>query len=365
MDRDARPTAGSPTHADPTAAAAAGAGPGAPRAAAADDTEAAYRRGIADAAELLRSWDGPVVVIAHVDPDGDALGSVLALGRALRRLGKDVVMPLEPPRFLAFVARDGELSQPLGRLPEGALLVVLDSDPGRATGAPTEGAATVLNLDHHGTNAGTSDLSVVAPQKAATALMVKDAIDALGLEWDVELATPCLLGIVSDTGTFRFGNTSKEVLYAAGDLIDVGVPYVELIDRMRWRHRDHYTMLAMVMATVRFDLGGLMVSLRQTAEMRARLGQSEDDSSDFVNVVRDAEGTKVAVFLREVDDDVKVSVRSRDGVSAQSICRALGGGGHVSAAGARLRGTSIDEAFDRTLAATREELERSDVILPD
>jgi bifunctional oligoribonuclease and PAP phosphatase NrnA len=320
------------------------------------DAESTYREGIDRVAEALRDWTGPIVVIAHVDPDGDAVGSVVGLGRALRRLGKRVALPIAPPRFLAFMAEEGELAPPMAHLEEGTLLVVLDSDLPRAVGAPVEGTALTVNLDHHGTNRGEAALAVVAPQKAAAALMVKDLVDALGIAWDQHLAIPCLLGIVSDTGTFRFGNTDRDVLCAAGDLIATGLPYADLIDRLRWRHPDHFPMLAMVMATVRFDEGGAVVSVRQTEEMRARLGETEDDSSDFVNVIRDAEGARVAFFLREVDDGVKVSVRSRPGVSAQAICIALGGGGHVAAAGATLRGVDVDTAHERVLEATRAEL---------
>ena len=323
------------------------------------DAEATYRRGIERAASTLREWTGPIVIVAHVDPDGDAIGSVVTLGRALRRLGKRVTLPLTPQRFLAFLAEEGELSEPLTSLPDGTLLVVLDSDLRRAAGAPVEEADMVINLDHHGTNPGEADIAVVAPQKAAAALMVKDLIDVLGLEWDQALAIPCLMGIVSDTGTFRFGNTDRDVLCAAGDLIATGLPYAELIDRLRWRHPDHFKMLALVMATVRFDEGGAVVSVRQTAEMRERLGETEDDSSDFVNVIRDAEGARIAVFLREVEEGVKLSVRSRPGVSAQAICIALGGGGHVAAAGATLEGVDIDTAHARFLEAARLELERA------
>jgi bifunctional oligoribonuclease and PAP phosphatase NrnA len=318
--------------------------------------EPTYRQGIRRAADLLRTWTGPVVIVAHEDPDGDAVGSVLALGRALRRLGVAVTMPVSPPRFLAFMAEEGELVEPLASLDDGTLLVVLDSDPERSVGAPVEQAAVVLNLDHHGTNRAEADVAVVAPQKAAAALMVKDLIDELGLAWDQHLATPCLMGIVSDTGTFRFGNTDRAVLCAAGDLIATGLPYAELVDRLRWRHPDHFRMLAMVMATVRFDEGGAVVSVRQTAEMRERLGETEDDSSDFVNVIRDAEGARIAFFLREIDDGVKVSVRSRPGVSAQAVCIALGGGGHVAAAGATLEGVDVDTAHQRVLEAIRDEL---------
>jgi bifunctional oligoribonuclease and PAP phosphatase NrnA len=321
------------------------------------DDDTSYRDGIARAAALLRAWQGPIVVVSHERPDGDAVGSVLTLGRALRARGADVTLPLEPPAFLAFLAEEGELSPPLASFAPGTLLVVVDADLARTVGAPHEGAAARITLDHHGTNPGEGDVAVVAPQKAAAVLLVKDVVDALGLRWDRSLAEPCLVGLVSDTGGFRFANTDRTALEVAAELIEVdGLPYAELLDRLRLRSPGYYPMLALVMATVRFHEEGRVVSAHQTAAMRASLGGADPDGDDFVNVIRDADGTKVALFLREVEGGVKVGVRSRGGVSAQAICLALGGGGHVAAAGATLAGVDLETAYQRVLHATRAEL---------
>lgn len=317
-----------------------------------------YSAKVEQVAEALHAWSGPTVIVSHVDPDGDALGSTLALGRALRALGKEVMMPVAPPRFLTFLADEGELSPPLETLPEGCMLVVLDVDIGdRVTGAPTQGAAVTVNLDHHGTNPRTADVSCVEPARAATAHIVKDVVDALRVPWTPAIATPCLTGILTDTGTFRFSNTTPAVLAAAGELIGVGVAYSELTDRLQMRHPDYYRLLGKVMSTVAFPLGGRVATAQLTHEMRRELGPSEDDSDDFVGLIRYAEGTRVALFFKERNDAVKVSVRTRDGVSAQAICTELGGGGHVAAAGATLQ-MGLEEAKAQVLAATERELER-------
>jgi bifunctional oligoribonuclease and PAP phosphatase NrnA len=313
---------------------------------------------LGEIAARLRSWQGPIVLLGHVDPDGDALGSVLTVARALRRLGKTVVAPLTPPRFLEFLARPSELSEPLEALPPGALLVVLDGEPARAVGAPIEGAAFLINLDHHPSNAGGADLSLVLPELAATAVLVKHLVDTLGLAWDEELATPCLCGILTDTGTFRFANTDRHTLSVAGALLDAGVDYDDLNDRLRWRHPSYFRRLADVLATVRFELDGALVTIHQTAAMRQRFHDGDDDSDDFVSVVRYAEGTLAAAYLREVDGGVKVSLRSRTPFSARRVCSALGGGGHEVAAGARLAGVPLEQARERLHAAAAEELER-------
>ena len=310
-----------------------------------------------DVAELLRAWEGPIVVLAHVDPDGDALGSVLTMARALRRLGKRVLAPLAPPRYLAFLAEPGELGEALTELPDGSLALLLDTGPARATGAPLEGAALLVNLDHHPGNEGPADLLVVRPELAATAVLVKHLVDALGLAWDAHLATPCLCGILADTGTFRFANTDRHTLAVAGELIDAGVDYADLTDRLQWRHPAYFARLAAVLATMRTYEDGALVTIRQTLALRSALA-GDDDSDDFVGVVRYAEGTRIAVYLRETDEGVKLSLRSRDGVSARRVAEALGGGGHEVAAGARLVGIDLDEAEARLRQAVANELGR-------
>lgn len=320
--------------------------------------DARYRDTLQAIARLARDWEGPIVIVAHVDPDGDALGSTLALRRALVALGKRVTLPIEPPRFLAFLAEDGELSPAVPALEPGTLLFVLDvADRPRVWGAPVDQAARVVNIDHHGTNDRFGDLAVVEPAKAATALLIKELIDALGVAWTPDIATPCLTGILTDTGNFRYANTDHEVLDAAGALIDVGVAYAELTDRLQWRHPAYFQTLGRVMQTVRFALDGALVMADYTSEVRAGALAAEDDSDDFVGIIRYAEGVKVAVLLKERDDVVKVSVRTRDGASAQAICLELGGGGHVAAAGATVRGT-LRDAERAVVTATERELRR-------
>lgn len=310
-------------------------------------------------AHALLDHVGPVFVVTHVDPDGDALGSVLTLTRALHRLGREVhaVMP-DPPRFLRFLVAPGELEAPRDTLPPHALVAVLDTELGRSIGVPLAAAERVVNVDHHGTNPGGADVTWIDPTFAAATLLVAEVVDALEVGWDDRLATPCLAGLMTDTGHFRFGNTDRKALERAGRLIDAGVAYADLSDRLQWRHPSYYALLARVMATARFRLGGELVLIDLTRAMRDEAQADEDDSDDFVQTVRYAEGTRVAAILKEREGAVKVSVRSRGGVSAQRICVALGGGGHVAAAGATLVDADLATAEARLLAATEAELTR-------
>jgi bifunctional oligoribonuclease and PAP phosphatase NrnA len=163
-------------------------------------------------ADALRAHPGPFVVVAHVDPDGDALGSVLTLRRALLRLGREVVAPMAAPRYLRFLARPGELTEPLAERPSEALVVVLDGDLRRAAGVPLEDGQGVVNVDHHASNPGDAEVAWVDPSYASASMMVAEVVDALSLDWDADLATPCLAGLMTDTGHFRFGNTDRRAL---------------------------------------------------------------------------------------------------------------------------------------------------------
>lgn len=318
-----------------------------------------YPNVLKEMAARTLAWQGPVVVAAHVDPDGDALGSCLALVRGLRQLGKNAVVVMEPPRYLRFLAEPGELVGQLDSLAPGTLAYALDAGEARRVwGVPLDEAAAVFNIDHHGSNSRFGTLKVVEPGKAACAILVKELLDVLGVSWTSAIATPCLTGILTDTGNFRHANTNREVLEVAGELMDLGVDYPGLTDRLQWREKSYFPLLGKVMQTVRYDLDDLLVTACLTDEMRAALAGGDDDSDDFVGLIRYAEGTLVAALLRERDGAVKVSMRSRDGVSVQRVCMELGGGGHVYASGATVAGP-IEVSRERVVEAVRREFERS------
>lgn len=307
-------------------------------------------------AEML-AWDGPVYIASHVDPDGDALGSVLTAKRALAKLGKETIAVVSPPPYLAFLAAPGELTAPVETLPENALLLVVDTAlDNRVDGVDYTQAARTFNIDHHGTNPRTGDLSVVEPSKGANAILMKQFVEELGVEWDANLAEPCLAGILTDTGFMRFGNTNAEVLHSVASLLEHGVDYANLTDQLQLRHPNYFKLLGMVMDTVRFDFDGKMVSVVLREEDRVRA--QADESNDFVGVIRYAEGSYIAVMMREKDDAVKLSVRTRAPLSAQRVCVALGGGGHVAAAGATVPG-DIESVREKLLAEVEAEIARA------
>ncbi len=331
-----------------------------------NESDIKYNEKLTTIAKALLDWQGPIIIVAHIDPDGDALGSTLALKRALDSASKASKLLMDVPRYLDFLAVEGEISPAMETLEPDTLLAILDvSERGRVWGVPAEAidnAAFVVNIDHHGTNDRFGDLACVAPDKAATCQMIKDLVDIMEIPWTTEIATPCLTGILTDTGNMRFANTNATVLRDVASLLEVGVAYAELTDRLQWRHPDYYRVLGKVMSTVEFPLNGLVSTVEMTKAMKEELGPISDDSSDYVGQIRYAEGTHIAIFFQEREDKIKASVRSRGEVSAQNICVALGGGGHKPAAGVSFTDISFEEAKAKVLAEAKKELERHNLI---
>ncbi|WP_027481563.1 DHH family phosphoesterase [Deinococcus pimensis] len=326
-----------------------------------NSSEPRYAELTAQIARRLLDHDGPVVILSHVEPDGDAIGSCLGLQRALRSLGKDATTYMDVPRYLRFVPEPGEIEPRLASWPENALLVVLDvdnNDVRRVDGADLSAyAGDVLNVDHHGTNRRVATLGLVDPTKAATALMVMHLVDALGAAWTPELATPVLLGINTDTGSFRFSNTSPEVLRAAADLVERGARLAWMNEMLSQQQPSYYALLREVLSSMEFLEGGLVVVARVDEAMLARAGAAWEDVESYVNVIRGAEGTELACLFKDFGDRTKLSLRSRGRVSAQNVAVACGGGGHVAAAGATVT-APYAEARALMERATRAELER-------
>ncbi|WP_293915294.1 bifunctional oligoribonuclease/PAP phosphatase NrnA, partial [Deinococcus sp.] len=323
--------------------------------------EPRYAELIQQAAETLMSHPGPIVVLAHVDPDGDALGSCLGLQRALRSIGKAAQTYMDVPRYLNFLPEPGEVLPALEEWPAGALAAVLDVDNTEAARVAGADLSTftgpVVNIDHHGTNRRQATVSVVDPSQAATAMMVKDVVDALGAVWSSGVATPLLLGTNTDTGSFRFSNTTPQVLRAAADLVEHGAELAWINDQLARNPQRYYSLLREVLDQMQFSADGLIVRSRIDEAALTRTNAGWEDVESYVNTIRNADGAELAVMFKDYGQRVKLSLRSRGTVSAQNIAVALGGGGHVAAAGASVT-APYAEALELFEAAADEELKR-------
>lgn len=320
-----------------------------------------YQHKVAEIAQEIKGWRGEIVFLAHIDPDGDALGSTLAVKRAAESLGKNCHLAMDVPRYLQFLLKTDEVVKSLDSLPKNCLLMVMDvASLERAEGAPTQGASKLINIDHHGTNDRFGDIALVQPSQAATCMMSKDIIEAMGVAWTSEIATPCLTGILTDTGNLRFSNTNADVLKAVASLMEY-VDYAALTDRLQWRQPSYFQSLGKVMETVELAFEGQLISAT-VSQSRQEENNGEEDSSDYVGLIRYAEGTHIAVLFKEKEDGVKISVRTRQPVSAQAICLPLGGGGHIAAAGAKIAGNLLN-AKNQVYEQVERELERHGLLV--
>ncbi len=315
-----------------------------------------YQEKMRAIAARLQSHPGSIVIAAHEDPDGDALGSVLGLSRALEKLGLKAVPVGVAPKYLEFLPDPAELTPQLETLPEGALLVALDSaETTRVVGVPMDQAGVpVINLDHHGSNPRFGEIALVSPDKAATALMIFDLVAALGVALDPRIAAPLLTGVITDTGFFRNSNANAEVLRVAADLVEAGASMVDINEALGIMTRNSYKMQSEVYATIQYELGGKLITAYVNDAMLTRVGCTWEEVESLVGYLRNAEGTQLACLYKDYGDRVKISLRSRGQVSAQNVAIACGGGGHVAAAGATINGSFADAKTKLLEEATKE-----------
>jgi phosphoesterase RecJ-like protein len=284
-----------------------------------------------------------VVLLTHVQPDGDGLGSVAALGLGLRKLGKKAWASLpELPRTLEFLGL-AALKLPAAETGPFDLAISLDvPNPARLKGQSEllKASRQVLVLDHHFDSQPFGTVNWLDPQAAATGEMTDALLKALGVELDAAMATGIYTALVTDTGSFRYSNTQPGTLRLAAELLEAGVrPYEvsrELFDSANLSTlRLHGAALARIELKAEGKVGLLSLPLQVLKDC----GALEEECEGLVNLARSIRGVEAAVFLREASDgSLKLSLRSKGKVDVQAVAARFGGGGHKAAAGATLKG---------------------------
>lgn len=310
----------------------------------------------ADAVRLLTDHDPaqPVVLACHVGPDGDALGSMIGLGVALRDRGTRVVAsfgsePFEVPRAYRGLPGLDLLVHPDDLPAAPALLVTFDTGSADRLGSLArlvDTAVAVLVVDHHASGEPYGTHRLVDQAAAATAVLVADLVDRLGLPLTADVAAPLYTGLVTDTGSFKYAATSPQVHDLAARLLATGIRH-DLISRAIWDTQpfDYVRLLGATVARATLEqqaVRGLgLVWTTVTAEDLAthRLGLA--DVEGVIDVLRTAQEAEVAVVAKQEPDRSawRISTRSKGQVDVGAVCASFGGGGHRFAAGF----TSYDE----------------------
>lgn len=298
------------------------------------------------------------LIISHVNPDGDAIGSALGLGLGLRRLGKKVtlVRQAELPRTFSFLP-GFDLFVPVGDVDgEFDAAVFLDcADRERAgdAAALAARARTTINIDHHATNPGYGDLNWVDVDAAATGELVYQVLSALSVNLTEEVAVAIYTAIATDTGFFRFSNTSPDSLLVSAHCVAAGAQPDAIAEAIHGsRSEASLRLQAAALDTLQVAGDGLVAAMTVTREMREATGAVDDDTEGLISLPRSLAGVRVALLFRETDrpGEVRVSFRARGAIDVSAIAGRFGGGGHERAAGLTFKGT-LAEAHEQVIAA--------------
>ncbi len=321
------------------------------------------------AAALLRPAQN-VVVVTHVAPDGDAIGSLLGLMWMLRRMGKRVTPVVDegvPPEF-AFLPGAEEVRPALDGNVQPDLIIAVDcGDSGRmgqAGAVARASGASLINLDHHITNTYFGDANLVDPCTVASAEGVLDWLEQLGVALDREIATCLLTGIVTDTLCFRTDNVTAAVFGKAQRLIEAGAPYSEITQRTVMRMPfEALGLWAAVLPRMRLEEEGILwVAIDRPT--RQALNYNDARDGGLVSLLISADRARIAAVFREKDDGrVEIGFRAVPGYDVAGVAAQLGGGGHALAAGCTIDGP-LNVAVERTLALLREAAREGAPVVP-
>jgi phosphoesterase RecJ-like protein len=287
------------------------------------------------------------LVVSHENPDGDAIGSTLGLANALRELGKDVVAFNVDgiPEIMRFLPGSELLVTQLPEAGSFDVAFVLDAGDLQRTRIPVPDLCrTLVNVDHH-PHSDFGDPCYLDTSASATAIMIWRILEACDYRISLDVAKPLYLGILSDTGSFRYSSANEEAFVVAGKMLGMGIDAWDVASRLyESLAPERMRLLGLVLPTLEISACGRYASVAMTDDMLRQAGASEQHSDGFVNYPRAIRGVEVALFFRQVGgEEYKISFRSRGRIDVGAMARGLGGGGHHNAAGATIVG-SLAEA---------------------
>lgn len=313
---------------------------------------AAIRQKIAAARDVL--------IVAHVRPDGDALGAMLGLGQALIEAGKQVKLVLADGVPLALRYLPGheriERAVPAETLAKVDLAIVVDCSDMQRTGGALGDRTPDINIDHHVTNPNFAAINLVLPAQAATCAIIAQYLPDWGLAYNPVIASNLLSGIVTDTIGFRTSNMTSRILRLAAMLMDRGADLPELYTRAliskSFEAARYWGMGLQKAQRVELGEAGSYVWTTLTLADRKEANYPGNDDADLVNLLSAIDSDLAVLFIEQKNKHIKVSWRARPGIDVSKIALQFGGGGHPSAAGADIAG-SLKTVQERVLDSTQ------------
>lgn len=298
-----------------------------------------------------------IVILTHETPDGDAIGSSLAMYFAIKKLGKeaDVVIP-DIPRTYAFLPGI-EVVKKEGFNQNYDLAIALDcSDIKRLNGFVSyfEGAKVKIVIDHHSSNTMFGDHNFVNPAAPACAQILVTMLEYLGVEIDKEIGTCIATGIITDTGGFKYSTVTAETFEFIAELLNKGINISDTYRKaLQIVSKKKFEITKVALNRLEFLENGKIAFTYITKEEQEKLGIEMGDHEGIVEQGRDIEGVEVSIFLRQAQNGgYKASFRSNDYVNVADICLMFGGGGHFHAAGCNLD-LPFEQVKEKLIAQTK------------
>jgi len=307
-----------------------------------------------------------VIIMPHVSVDGDGLGSSLALGLALEKIGTSVEVWLEEdvPNVYSFLPGshlvnvyngEGELSGECT-----GTVVALDAGDLPRLGKRVEifnNAGITINIDHHGTNDGFAQYNYVNVNSSSVGEILYQFIKMMGIEFDTDIATCLYVAISTDTGGFRYSNTTSITHQIAGDLLNSGVNVAEVSQRIfDTVSYEKVMLMGAAINSLEFFENGKVAFITISDDVMKSTGAKEEDCDGIVNIGRNVREVEVAVMIRSRSDgEMKVNLRSNSYVDVSEIAKTYSGGGHKRAAGCTVKG-NIEDIISKLLDDIRKVL---------
>ncbi|HZK33813.1 MAG TPA: bifunctional oligoribonuclease/PAP phosphatase NrnA, partial [Bacillota bacterium] len=287
-----------------------------------------------------------IALIAHIMPDGDTLGSCLALYYSIKKLKNEVELFCtdSTPQNLNFLKDIGNFKndEKMGKTYD--LCIAVDCSDIYRLGTLRdlfEASARTISIDHHSSNTFFADINLVDADAAATGEIVYQLLILLPKGIDINIATALYTAITTDTGNFSFGNTSANTFRIAAELTEQGINIDEITTKLfRTKSIERIQLLARALSSLEMSEDKKIALLKVTQKDMIEIGAAQSDTENIINYAKEIEGVELAILLKETNkSNTKISLRTSENLDASEIASYFGGGGHKRAAGANIEDT--------------------------
>jgi len=289
-----------------------------------------------------------IIIASHKDPDGDAIGSLIAMGLALEALNKNITLYNESPipsayRFLPSVERIVRQIKGTNTYDTAIILDCADFQRIGKLSSVISKIPVIINIDHHITNTIFGNFNLIDTSACAATVIIYNLLKEMALPINSAIATSIYTGILTDTGSFRFSNTTKSAFAICEKMVEAGVDPYNVAMHVYGRYSlGQIKLLNMALESIEISDNGKMSIMILTKNMFDETGTRHEDSNGLINYAKSIENIKIAALIHELSHNYHVSLRSDGTVDVAAIAGSFGGGGHNRAAGFSIESTLSD-----------------------